>query len=190
MITLVWLDLETTGLDPQNNSILEISVALSKLDDPFKVRHAYHAVFGLPPQVKFQPGALALHEKSGLLAECQRSTTTLRHAWAVLDKLIVQQDRSNMPTLAGASVHFDHEFLKMADGWFPSELQLTRRLSHRHYDVSAVKLFCRSLGMPVIPKGEAHRAVADVDEAVKHAKLCAEWLQQWGSEMNAVPGVG
>jgi len=39
-----------------------------------------------------------------------------------------------------------------------------------------IRLFCESLGMPEIPKCEAHRAPADVLEAIDHGRQCAEWL--------------
>jgi len=68
-------------------------------------------------------------------------------------------------------VHFDHGFLRVH---MP---KLAARFSHRHYDVSAVKLFCQSLGMPKPPKAEAHRAAADVRESIEHAKACADWLE-------------
>jgi oligoribonuclease (3'-5' exoribonuclease) len=72
--------------------------------------------------------------------------------------------------LAGSSVHFDHGFIKH---WWP---QLASRFSHRHYDVSAVKLFCESLGMPRLPKAEAHRAREDILESIAHARECVRWL--------------
>ena len=39
-----------------------------------------------------------------------------------------------------------------------------------------MKLFCQSLGMPKIPKAEAHRAMADVEESARHGSLCLDWL--------------
>ena len=71
--------------------------------------------------------------------------------------------------------------------------RLAARFSHRHYDVSAVKLFCRSLGMPKPPKAEAHRATADVLESIAHARLCAEWLrtkQPWERQPWELPKEG
>ena len=74
--------------------------------------------------------------------------------------------------LAGNCVGFDHGFLKR---WMPG---LAARFHYRYYDVSSVKLFCRSLGMPRLPSGEAHRAKGDVLESVEHALLCAQWLAE------------
>ncbi len=72
--------------------------------------------------------------------------------------------------LAGSSIHFDHAFLAVHMPRFAA------RLSHRHYDVSAIKLFCQSLGADKFPKAEAHRAKDDIAESIAHAKACAEWL--------------
>ncbi len=74
--------------------------------------------------------------------------------------------------LAGSSVHFDRMFLQH---YHP---QVIERFSHRLYDVSAVKLFCRSLGMPPFPEiSAAHRAKDDIDESILHAKACTIWLE-------------
>jgi hypothetical protein len=74
--------------------------------------------------------------------------------------------------LAGDSVHFDLGFVRYH---MPT---LAKRLSHRVYDVSAIKLFCRSLGMPKIERKEdpVHRAAGDVLRSIEHAKYCADWL--------------
>jgi oligoribonuclease (3'-5' exoribonuclease) len=41
---LLWLDLETTGLDPTTCKILEIAVSVADLTDPFNATPVYHAV--------------------------------------------------------------------------------------------------------------------------------------------------
>jgi len=188
---LVWVDLETSGLDPSMHEILEIAVAMSDLADPFNVKHVYHAVLYAPGMMNMMdPFVVDMHTKNGLLAECRQSSTTWGQAVRTLEGLIPEEDkRENMPVLAGASVHFDAAFLRQGTYDTNGDRDLFFRFSHRYYDTSAIKLFCQSLGMPKIPRAEAHRAVADVDEAVKHAKLCAEWLQQWGREFNALPGI-
>jgi hypothetical protein len=32
------------------------------------------------------------------------------------------------------------------------------------------------MGMPELPRAEAHRAAADIDESIAHAKACRDWL--------------
>lgn len=179
---LYWIDIETTGLSTINDQILEIAIAESELLDPFIYRHIFHAVIGhngegLSSYIK------DFHAPSGLLAECRESIVTVEAAEKELLSLIPWvEDREERPTMAGSSVHFDHEFIK----WHMPELN--KRFSHRHYDVSAVKLFCQSLGMPKPPKAEAHRAKADIEESIAHALQCANWIGGRDALGKALPG--
>jgi oligoribonuclease len=173
---LVWLDLETTGLDPLVTQVLEVAVAEADLHDPFNIKFIYEAVLPLAPTLisDLNPFIIDMHTKNGLLAECAMTTAKSR---AQVDEELAQlvewvDDKDERATLAGSSIHFDHSYIKV-------HLPLTnRKLSHRHYDVSALKLFCQSMGMPRFKKAEAHRAKEDIIESVTHARECAEWLKE------------
>ncbi|HKM52108.1 MAG TPA: oligoribonuclease [Isosphaeraceae bacterium] len=172
---LYWLDIESTGLSPDKDELLELAIAEADLEYPFEIGPICNPVFkfdaGMTRRMP-DPFVIDMHTKSGLWAECMRSTMTVLESEDLLLSLVPEViDREDRPTLAGSSVHFDHAFLcaKMP--------RLAARFSHRHYDVSAVKLFCRSLGMPKPPKAEAHRAHADILESIEHAKKCVDWLR-------------
>lgn len=177
MPKLYWLDLETTGLDPNKDVILEVAVAVADLLDPFNATTIHQSVLWFHPglviaQDKF---IIDMHTKNGLFKECANEDKGL-DAWEVEEQLLKlipeAADKDEMPILAGSSVHFDNGFLK---AWMP---KLAKRFSHRHYDVSALKLTCQSQGMPQLPKAEAHRALADIHESIAHAKLCMKWLKE------------
>lgn len=175
-----WIDLETTGRDPRAELILEVAIAEAEFERPFDlgpmsswvscfdgahVREEDDHPFGMAPEV------VEMHTRNGLLAESKVSPL---HVWDVENALLARVPaglaREEMPVLAGSSVHFDAAFLA---SWMPT---LAERFSHRHYDVSAVKLFCQSLGMEKFKKAEAHRAADDIRESVAHAKACRDWL--------------
>ena len=172
---LYWLDLETTGLEPDRDVILEVSVSEADFLDPFNAKHIYCAVIFISDSAirMLEPIVLDMHTKNNLLAKCQASTKTMHDVEQDLLKLVPWvEDMAARPILAGSCTHFDARFI--AKHW-PT---LSERFSHRQFDVSSLKLFCQSQGMDKFPKGEAHRALADVEESIAHGKLCKEWLMQ------------
>ena len=172
---LIWVDLETTGLDPISNEVLEVAVAEADLLNPFNIKFIYQAVMKFQtPIERLDPFILNMHTKNGLLEECfGPNAKVLSEVDQELSQLIEWvENKDERATLAGSSIHFDHDFIK-------THMPLVnKKLSHRHYDVSAIKLFCQSMRMPKFKKAEAHRAKNDIIESVAHAQECAEWLKQ------------
>ena len=180
---LYWLDLETTGLDPATTEVLEVSVATADLLNPFDIERIYHAVVRpVTPVEQMSPFIIDMHTKNGLLAECQGpNAKPIGQVDRELSELVEWvEDKDERATLAGSSIHFDHGYIKVH---MP---KTAKKLSHRHYDVSALKLVCQSLGMARFPKMEAHRATDDILESVAHARDCINWLRH---NVGGVPNV-
>ena len=179
MAKLIWIDLETTGLDPDKHRILEVCAFESTVEDPFNVRELYHAVIGHNAMREEGTGDLPddivinMHAASGLWLACEQSTTTVQAPEDDLLALIgpLPDDYTERAVLAGSTPQFDRGFIRR---WWPRVYKL---FHHRHFDVSSVKLFARMLGMPKIEPRETHRAREDILESIDHARRCFDWCR-------------
>ena len=162
---LVWVDLETTGLDPQCDRILEIGIAVTDLR-LFELE-TFSAV--LQCEEKFlcrtfmDDCVISMHLHSGLLREVQESTLQLHQAEPQIIELIGKWAPGRTSPMCGSSVHFDRAALRT---WMPA----VERLFHwRNLDVSCLTTL-RRMWMPYYEaqtpeffEGEpCHRALSDI----------------------------
>jgi len=175
MTKLLWTDLETTGLDPRKSNPLEVAMMVANLSDPFNAVLAHHSTVFFPSRRwgELNQGVREMHTKNGLLEECasNEAPDCERVEEALLQFVPEEELRDDRPILAGSSVYFDYMFIEVH---MP---RVFKRLQYRLYDVSALKLYCQSMGMPKFRKAEAHRAAPDILESIAHAKECTTWLQ-------------
>jgi oligoribonuclease len=164
---LLWIDLETTGLDAGTDRILQVACVLSNFD----VSVCYPL-----PQITLNCDKFTLdqmnewctkqHTSSGLVEEVMDSTITVEEAEGQiclhLNNYLRVQDKLY---LAGNSVHFDKGFIEK---WMP---KLAGRLSHRIVDVSSIDLICKHLNSRAFQfkpvKMYNHTAAADIHESIK-----------------------
>lgn len=162
---IVFLDIETTGLAPDRDLILEVAAAA--VDPQLNPVSGFAAVLQRPRSDAF-PRADAyvqkMHTENGLWQECNASEITLV---AATDALCAWLDSlgEGKHTLAGDSVHFDLSFLRV------SMPLVAQRFSHRLLDVSAFRVARELLGYPAQDFGPvAHRAQADVMASIAKAR--------------------
>lgn len=163
----LWLDTETTGLDPKEHTIIAVGALftdarLNPISEPFEVViQTPHGFLS-----RMDDAVTQMHVKSGLLEAVRASTTTLHRAEHDLLDFITSNTQGRKSTfLAGSSIHFDRAFLAEQ---MPLVLD---HVSHRMVDVSTLKVLATAWGYSG-PKGyEAqHTPVADIHGSIMELK--------------------
>lgn len=163
---ILWLDLETTGLDPARHRILEVYAAVAPLDDPMSATEVIDLPVAYPMMdwPLLDAFIIKMHTDNGLLMDCHERGVSLIDVEKELCRRFPSESKEDQLILAGNSVHFDHGFIRQHMPLF------ARRLSHRHYDVSAVSLYAESLGFRIDVGEPAHRAKADIGRSMRIAQ--------------------
>lgn len=163
---LVWIDCEMTGLEPQVDELVEISVVITDSDlrplDP-----------GIDLIIKPSAASLAqmndfvrnMHTESGLLEELADGLTLEEAEKQALDYIKKFIPEPNTGTLAGNSVGQDKLFLRE---YMP---QIVDHLHYRIIDVSTLKELAKRWYPRVYAcapkKHGGHRALADILESIQ-----------------------
>lgn len=169
---LLFLDFETTGLNPKADRILECAVVLYDLAARVEIdRRSWLVDDNLGPlRARHLPMDKYVHEmhtKSGLFSELDDPDSSYEYIddveGCVFDVLNAHGIAPREAVLAGYSVHTDRRYIEER---MPS---LHGYLSHRHIDVSVLRELDKVWNPPPedAPKTEpAHRSLADCDQAL------------------------
>jgi oligoribonuclease len=185
-VKLVWLDIETSGLDERNGIILEVAVALTD-DASLSIEHERNWVVHWDDiTLDYKLGGWARHQhgQSGLLDAVRLSTTGM---WAVRQELaafIAQHVKEGDGVLAGNSVGtFDRVWLRY------HAPEVVERLHYRVFDVSSLRMQMQ-LWAPTSRAGDLaaersesghtrpHRAMDDLRETIEEARVYREFMRQ------------
>lgn len=163
---LVWIDGETTGLDPREDLLLEIAVVVTDagLNELGSFEAVLHQDRNLAVRM-MDPEVLRMHTRSGLIADLAVTTseTSIEAVERRLIDFVHLHDAAGVPA-AGSSIAFDRSFLEVV---MP---ELNGLLHYRSVDVSTVKEIGRRFAPEVVAsapvKGRLHRALPDVRESI------------------------
>jgi oligoribonuclease len=173
---LVWIDLEMTGLDPEQDQIVEIAAIvtdaeLTELDDgvSFVVR---------PPDLDILQHmadvVVEMHTESGLLEDIPGGLPLAEAGAQVLAYVQGHVPEPKRAPLAGSSVYVDRGFLAQ---YLP---ELDEYLHYRLIDVSSIKELARRwyprsyYNSP--EKTGGHRALADIRESIAELRYYRDTL--------------
>lgn len=174
MDKLVWLDLETTGFEPEDCEILEIGMLITDAD--LEVLDAFQVVLkGYPPILTqdMDANVIEMHTASGLFFDVKASDVSRSEAESRAIAFLETHfgpakvkedgtpDRREMPPLGGSSVHFDRKFLAYH---MPA---LERCFHYRNFDATSIGEAARRWYPEEFverEKSRDHRALADLHD--------------------------
>lgn len=172
-LNLIWLDLEMTGLEPEQHVIVEIGVMVTDKDlniiaegPCFAIKHSEQILTTMDPWSQEQ------HGKSGLIDRCRMSKTSLSQAEdAVLEFLKLHCLEKTSP-LCGNSIGQDRRFLYK---YMP---KLNNYFHYRNVDVSTIKELARRWYPAKQPpqKSTTHHVVDDIRDSIEELRFYRQQL--------------
>ncbi len=180
---LIWIDLETTGLDCDNqmkgvqiHKILEIGMHITDsnfniIDNGLEiiVHHNEKELEGL-----MAPVVKEMHERNGLLEKVKKSSVSLKEAEKMmLDYVNSFNIEEKTSPICGNNVGFDKNFI---DAQMP---EFSKFLHYRKIDVSSFKEFAFRQFPEVkelINKKGSHRALGDIVESIEELRKYQEQI--------------
>lgn len=168
-LALVWLDLETTGIDDRTCVILEIATIVTDKNLEV-VKEGPDLVIHQPDDVleKMDPWCVEQHAASDLTEASRRSTITLAEAEKQTLAFVRTLCLRGKAPLCGSSIGFDRRFI------MHHMPKLNGYLNYRNVDVSSLKELFRRWSPGVVEKQEkvsTHRALDDIRESIEELRL-------------------
>lgn len=181
---LAWIDLETTGLDPAKESILELALVVT--DNDLNVVSEWGEVLHWNgDRERVDPVVDEMHQKNGLWDDAGKSFATCEDAERRVLKVLERYVEPRTVPLCGSTIGFDRVFLRR---YMP---KLERHFHYRNLDVSTLgELALR--WFPQVwdkrPRGDdRHRALGDVLSSIALLKYWRETILPTWEPAKCVP---
>ncbi len=169
---LIWLDLEMTGLNPNEHTIIEIATLITDSELNLVAEGPTLAICHDPETlVKMEKWSRDTHTQSGLLKRVEASNVTLEQAETRSLEFVSRYCPEKKSPLCGNSISHDRRFLER---YMP---KLFAYLHYRNIDVSTMKeLVSRWYPTRTAPpkKKAAHLALEDIHESIRELKFYRE----------------
>lgn len=169
---LLWIDLEMTGLDPDQDKICEVAAIATDMQMNEIAR--YEAVVKVDENLMKSRMVGDFWDKNSksrdaLIAQNQNGKPVAEAERELLEFL--NQNFGKEIYLAGNSIHQDRKFIERE---MP---ELNKRLHYRMLDVSAWKIYFENALNKKFTKPENHRALDDINGSIEELKWYLTFLK-------------
>lgn len=186
---LCWIDLETTGLDPHADPILEVGAIITEATAPYPAMDSLSCVVlpdGPSWSHRFPPRVLQMHTENGLLADVFDGGIPIGDVERDLVGILGNFGSRHDFVLAGSGVaHFDRAFIAAQmptlDKWLrygTLDVGVLRRTLESFVGVEA--LLAQGLEVGTVGSDKAHRGLADIESHLAELRFYAERLVDVG----------
>jgi oligoribonuclease len=172
---LLWMDLEMTGLAPEQDVILEVAVEIT--DFSFKTLESYDARINHKREIvakRMQANTWWQdfpENREDFLKHLDEGKPLAQVEQELID--LVEKHFGNEPAvLAGNSIHSDRMFIKQ---WMP---RLDLKLHYRLLDVSSFKIIMQGKYGEVFEKDTPHRAFDDIQASIAELQHYIDWFKK------------
>ncbi len=169
---LAWIDLEMTGLDPENDRVIEVAIVIT---DSQLVTVAEAPVLVLHQPAEILDGMdnwnKSTHARSGLIEKIKVSTLKEAEVEERMLAFLAQHVPARISPMCGNSICQDRRFLVR---WMP---KFEAYFHYRNLDVSTLKELVKrwkpELAKGLVKHGK-HEALADIYESIEELKYYRE----------------
>lgn len=172
--TLLWIDLEMTGLDPAKDKILEVAAIATDMElNPIAT---YEAIIKVDDNLIKKRMVGEFWEKNSnsrdvLIAQNTKGKPVEEVENELLDFIKQHFDVKSPIYLAGNSIHQDRKFIEREMS------ALDQKLHYRMLDVSAWKIYFENALNKKFIKSENHRALDDINGSIEELKWYLTFLK-------------
>lgn len=161
---LIWVDIETTGLNPSEDKILEVCCVIT--DKNLNIKASSKNLVISTNVCDMNDWCLKTHTKNGLVEDVLLSSLKINDVEIELLKFLQSWSDYKTSPMCGSSVHFDRSFLKvhmpLIEDYFTHrnvDVSSFKEMTHRWYDVGYSK------------NENNHRAESDILESIGELKF-------------------